>query len=400
MNEQGGSPYAIPRISLGMKPYIFIPLLGVIIYSLWESDAVETVTAPVDVPPIEHSASLETMVGHCAECHGETGADSSGEEPYLAGQNIDYLVFAMRTYTMGIRHHADMEAAISGITLKDVKQLAAYYASQDLAWQGDGVGVEAFPEFSATDDPLVGGERLARSQCASCHGLPVQAGVPKLNGLAFEYLLGAMSEYQSQQRPHVIMGEAVSGFSIYELEQLSFYYANQSPESAAELPARAAGVPERVTSCNGCHGDDGNSRKKSVPSLAGQDRDYFIRAMQSYQQGERKSEKMARAVASLSEPEITALADYYAGLPHQPVRVRQFKKPKKLAKACNTCHGYNGHSQNPSRPAISGQVEGYIVNALRQYQHGERDNNAMRKITQTLSQLELLAIADFYANQD
>ncbi len=401
MSEQGRSPYAIPRFSLGMTPYIWIPLLGVIIYSLWEDGGGSTASAPVEVPPIEQTASLETLVARCAKCHGDDGAASSGAEPYIAGQNIDYLVFAMRTYTMGLRKHAGMEEAIRQISLKDVKQLAAFYNAQEMVWRGDSVGNSAYPDFSVGDDPVVAGEVLARNHCSSCHDQG-EAGVAKISGLSFDYLLAAMVAYQNRDRPHAIMGDAVAGMSIYDLEKLAFYYAAQPPQNSVPASGLAeSGVdPALVASCNDCHGEGGNSRKKSVPSLAGQERDYLVSALQAYRQGEREHAKMARAVAPLSRAEMEALADHYAALPHQPVRVRQFKQPKQLAKACNTCHGYNGHSQNASRPAISGQVEGYLIHALRSYQQGERDNNAMLKITQTLSQLELLAIADFYANQD
>ncbi len=401
MSEAGGSPYAIPRLKLGMTPYIWIPLLGVIIYSLWEDKATQTVVTPVDVPTIEQPESLEVLVARCSRCHGERGGDSSGAEPYIAGQNVDYLVFAMRTYTMGLRKHEAMAEVIQGLSLTDIKRLAVFYNEQEMSWRGEGISTTPLPDVSDGHDPITAGGELAHARCEGCHGDAARAGTPRLNGLSFEYMVAAMVKYQNQERSHAAMGEALAGMSVYDLERVSFYYASQPPLATVAASVATSGVDSaRVASCNGCHGDAGNSRKKRVPSLAGQDRDYLLHAMQAYQRGDREDVNGAHTLASLGANRVADLADYYAALPHQPVRVRSFKEPKNLAKACNTCHGYNGHSQNASRPAISGQVEGYLVEVLRSYQRGERDNNAMKKITRTLSQLEILAIADFYANQN
>ena len=400
MSQGRKSPYAIPAFSLGMKPYIFLSVILVILYILWtggnHGDKSEEV-AYVEAPAVAQSASVETLVAACAECHGEMGDHSTGEEPFIAGQNIDYLVFAMRTYTMGIRQHAGMEQAILDITLKDVKQLAAYYASQEAAWRGRDLGVSGFVARFDPDQPLAGAQQLAAQRCERCHHQG-RAGVPHLNGLSFDYMVEAMEAYQSGRRDHGEMAEVLAGLTRYDFERLGFYYAQQSPMPPQE-GTRLADDDHQVASCNECHGKGGNSRQKRVPSLAGQERDYLVNATRAYGSGERNHPAMAKAVASLSDEAIDRLAQHYATLDHQPQRVRQFKHPRKLSKVCNTCHGYNGHSQNASRPMISGQTEGYLIAALNKYRSGERDNSAMHKVTQPLSQLEILAIADFYASQ-
>lgn len=51
-------------------------------------------------------------------------------------------------------------------------------------------------------------------------------------------------------------------------------------------------------SCAPCHGADGNSQGASIPSLAGQPQDYFIRAMQAFRKGERAATVMPGSLAS------------------------------------------------------------------------------------------------------
>ncbi|MEZ5610120.1 MAG: hypothetical protein R3E45_06720 [Rhodocyclaceae bacterium] len=74
---------------------------------------------------------------------------------------------------------------------------------------------------------------------------------------------------------------------------------------AAALPATAAGIVPGVV-CDGCHGTGGHSAGTTIPSLAGQDRDYFVIAMQAFRSGERPSTVMGPLARGLTDKPTSA----------------------------------------------------------------------------------------------
>lgn len=66
----------------------------------------------------------------CKACHGDAGISASPEFPKIAGQHADYLVTALRHYKLGKRKNAIMAAQVTNLSEADMRDLAAYYASQ------------------------------------------------------------------------------------------------------------------------------------------------------------------------------------------------------------------------------------------------------------------------------
>jgi cytochrome c553 len=103
-------------------------------------------------------------------------------------------------------------------------------------------------------------------------------------------------------------------------------------------PSHAAGDPaagkRKTVTCNGCHGQAG---MKSMPSLGGQRPDYFVAAMEAYQDGVRlhptmrdvakafslrdyrdgvrKHAIMGVQAVGLSDDDIAALSAYFSAQP-------------------------------------------------------------------------------------
>lgn len=67
----------------------------------------------------------------CAACHGERGNSPNSMNPVLAGQHESYLYYALKTYKSGERENAVMNGMVSGLSDQDLRDLAAFYASQD-----------------------------------------------------------------------------------------------------------------------------------------------------------------------------------------------------------------------------------------------------------------------------
>lgn len=75
-------------------------------------------------------------VAACSTCHGVDGnATQAPTFPRLAGQYPEYLVYALESYANGARKNAVMMPIASGLSRKDMEDLAVFYAAQpgDLA---------------------------------------------------------------------------------------------------------------------------------------------------------------------------------------------------------------------------------------------------------------------------
>ncbi len=70
---------------------------------------------------------------------------------------------------------------------------------------------------------------------------------------------------------------------------------------------------------------------------------------------------------------------------------------RKIAGKCATCHGIDGQSKNPEAPHISGQVERYIVKALKRYISGEREDPQMSMIVKQLKDDDIANVAAYYS---
>ena len=67
----------------------------------------------------------------CAACHGADGAKPSApDQPILAGQYADYLVKTLKDYKSGKRTNPIMQGFASQLSVKDMEDLAAWFASQ------------------------------------------------------------------------------------------------------------------------------------------------------------------------------------------------------------------------------------------------------------------------------
>ncbi len=66
----------------------------------------------------------------CAACHGPDGNSAAPDFPRLAGQNYDYLLRALVEYKAGERKNAIMAPQAANLSVRDMEDLAAFYARQ------------------------------------------------------------------------------------------------------------------------------------------------------------------------------------------------------------------------------------------------------------------------------
>jgi cytochrome c553 len=73
----------------------------------------------------------QTKAEACIECHGADGNSAVPNFPRIGGQYESYLLHSLRGYKSGARSNAIMAGIVAGLSDQDLRDLAAYYASQD-----------------------------------------------------------------------------------------------------------------------------------------------------------------------------------------------------------------------------------------------------------------------------
>jgi cytochrome c553 len=351
----------------------------------------------VTAPRASQRGRLAAM--SCAGCHGSDGNSPNPKIPSLAGQPVDYLFKASMDYQYGLRHNELMRKAIAGLDEATLKAIAVYFSGQ----QPDS-RLFYVREASKRFDPVGDGARIA-SACNGCHGEGGNSrvsGVPSLSGLHVKYLFSATNAYREGQRAHKTMQTMVDFLDELGTEKVAFYYASQQPKQHKTVQAGERAKGEVLSEkCVSCHGEGGRSDKPEVPALAGQDRNYLIKATREYAIGKRQHDGMLNAVEKLPLDDIMALADYYANQAGQPAPGVYPPEPtaKLITERCVKCHGEHGYSNEFDKPRLAGQAEAYLITAMQQYADGRRNHNAMAAMSEVLSLIEIKGIAAYYARQ-
>jgi cytochrome c553 len=74
----------------------------------------------------------ERAIQACGNCHGPDGIGEPPSYPYLAGQNRDYLIAALKAWRDGNRHNdvsGQMPIIAKRLNDDEIEAVAAYYAS-------------------------------------------------------------------------------------------------------------------------------------------------------------------------------------------------------------------------------------------------------------------------------
>lgn len=161
--------------------------------------------------------------------------------------------------------------------------------------------------------------------------------------------------------------------------------------------------------CTGCHGVDNAVNAYPtyhVPKLGGQNADYLEIALQGYREGSRAHPTMHAQAAQLSNQDIADLAAYFATLEGEPATGNSSADAATIlagqenSTTCQSCHGAAGLAQAEQWPDLAGQHASYLLEAMLQYQRGERTEPTMSALVGQLDAATMEQIAAFYAAQD
>ncbi len=176
---------------------------------------------------------------------------------------------------------------------------------------------------------------------------------------------------------------------------------------AATAHAGAADPPEIVQrTCVRCHGDNGVAAVPDTPHLDGQLASYLLDALDKHQKGKLPTEVPDHVPARLSLPELTAIAEFYAG--SKASRPKQEADGQKVARGevvfrnrCEECHPDNGREGDKDGPRLAAQNLPYMLKQIRLFVSGKRKFGFLQdEAYKGLSDADLEAVAHFFAAQD
>ncbi len=168
----------------------------------------------------------------CIGCHGMRGFEVTYpfyNIPKVAGQNRAYLFEALMDYRKGERDFPTMKAQARGMTVPELRDVAAYFASLR------GQIKTRVPLFSRTKAGI--GAKLITT-CAACHGehgLSVSPQFPDLAGQYPSYLVRALEEYKTGERKNAIMNAMAANLTHREMVDIANYFASQ-PGPLGQIP--------------------------------------------------------------------------------------------------------------------------------------------------------------------
>ncbi len=370
-------------------------------------------------PPAKIATEHEvTLVAGCSGCHGTDGVSSRPDTPFIAGQSAKYLEYAIRSYLITDRKHEVMRQAIFDVDVAERQKLANYYSKLTTKWKG-GSGHKQTNSQQANAPQInqnnINAGRTLSKPCAGCHGVDgnsIKTGVPSLAGLQPVYFVPAVKAYLSgKRRGAAIMKNFKLSLSNNDINNLAAYYSVQQRQRSPLSAASQTIVPSDALTqrCLGCHGHDGNSSHPAMPSLAGQNATYLIKAMKKYRASKRGNKMMTDVAKGLSDNDIERNATYFAT--RTPVSTSQTSSTnalpifdplgdgERLAASCNGCHGKNGNNPNKGTPRLAGLSTTYLNDAISSYRDKKRNHAMMQMLAGFLSETDIEKLSLYYASQ-
>jgi cytochrome c553 len=177
------------------------------------------------------------------------------------------------------------------------------------------------------------GQQIASSVCAACHAADGNSTIPtnpRLAGQSAEYLIKQLIDLAKPAgdktgRENPVMAAFAMMLSDSDRRSVAAYFSRQKPTLAVardkdtvELGQKIyrAGIPEKaVPACAGCHGPVGAGLPVLYPRIGGQYAEYLAAELKAFREGSRRNSLPMQQIAfRMSDPEISAVADFAAGL--------------------------------------------------------------------------------------
>ena len=164
----------------------------------------------MSVPAAEKQAAEKIVNTVCAACHAPDGNSVITLNPKLAGQHPEYLEKQLTEFKSGKRANAVMSGMASMLSDDDMKNLAAYSASQKLT-----LGAAKTNGAGSLGEKIYRGGIAATNvpACAACHGA-TGAGLPKqfprMGGQHADYTQAQLRTFRTGERANAPMMMAIA----------------------------------------------------------------------------------------------------------------------------------------------------------------------------------------------
>ena len=194
------------------------------------------------------------------------------------------------------------------------------------------------PHAQPTDQPPDTIDARLRA-CAACHGEQGQGTdddyFPRLAGKPAGYLMNQLVAFRDGRRRYPPMNYLLEYQADPYLRQIADHYAALRPPPPARPPVDAspavlargraivtAGDPAHgVPACSGCHGPALTGMEPAIPGLVGLHAKYISAQLGAFRYGTRTAappDCMQIVAASLTESDVTAVAEWLSSLPVPP----------------------------------------------------------------------------------
>lgn len=188
-----------------------------------------------------------------------------------------------------------------------------------------------------------------------------------------------------------------------------------TPLCAADTALSSGKAPAAAQVCAGCHGPQGLGGG-IYPRIADQPAGYLQQQLRLFRSGSRDNNFMQPVARSLSDKDITELADYFSNIKApfepstRPISVAELAHGRELvtvgdwrdgAPACMRCHGPDLAGMAPSIPALAGQSPEYMLTRLQSFKNmssGSLPVTVMSHASKGLNDDDLQAVTGYISH--
>jgi cytochrome c553 len=218
-------------------------------------------TGKAQAAPFEDTIGQRVLA--CTGCHGREGrAAADGYYPRIAGKPAGYLFNQLRNFRDERRHYELMSGLLALLDDDYLREIAAYFASLDLAYPPPLAPAESAALRDAGEALVRRGDpKRALPACNDCHGAAMTGRapfIPGLLGLPRDYLnaqLGAWRNGKRKAVPPDCMAQIAAKLSPEDIGAVSAWLAAQPVPAHATAQAASTGALPLA-----CGGDDDNAR--------------------------------------------------------------------------------------------------------------------------------------------
>lgn len=216
---------ALVRTALLFTVTLWVPL-----------QAAEPTATTLTVTPRTVPDTIAQRVLACTACHGKEGrATNAGYFPRIAGKPAAYLYNQLRNFRDGRRTHAAMTHLVDHLSDAYLREMAAYFASQDLPYPPPQTANAPAAVLQQAQVLVQQGDAARKiPACTQCHGTAmtgVLPAFPGLLGLPRDYLVGQLGAWQTDKRRATApdcMGQIAKQLTVDEISALAIWLSSQT----------------------------------------------------------------------------------------------------------------------------------------------------------------------------